>query len=574
MQALSGTISIPPARERTAVRLRLALHFARYAAAFGSAHARSRAAVDPVQLDVYWPNVRASLDWAARESLRSDLCDQVWATLGLCELLLHRTDAPTRLRWCAAQLRAARRLADRRLEAQARIGLGLLSAHLPGGVLRAEKMLRAAEAAGRELGAHDILAQAMLARAEIVAEHGLTWTQLDARVVDDLAREVHAVLPLVEGESPRLETRLWLVLASVQSTLPERHAAAQDAVERAERLLAQAPNPFLEALLIAAKLNLVGVTGPYGVRRALARASFTSSVRLGSQSAQAGSLIFLAGLSLERGDIDAVEAYIARMRALPARASQAVLLWNVLRETLAGRFDAAEHGVKIAAQAASGTGYSRHRIGTMLATQRLVIAYLRGDSETCLAIAKVSRELLPDDRRAAAVRAQCFAMAGRRDEARAEMRLAGTLSEHASLVMGLFPLWALAEAATDLEDVAVCDMLYDRLLPLAERVITTALVAMALGTTDRMLSRLARVRGDLDASIAFAARAVQSDERMRAVPWAALSRIDAARAHLTRGAAADLTAARELLASARATAAKLGMAGALAACDALIRAAH
>jgi hypothetical protein len=93
--------------------------------------------------------------------------------------------------------------------------------------------------------------------------------------------------------------------------------------------------------------------------------------------------------------------------------------------------------------------------------------------------------------------------------------------------------------------------LYDLLLPYAERNVVVALAAACNGSCERYLGILASAMERWDDAARHFERAVAANERMRARPFAALSRVDYARMLVARANDGDPARAAELLRHAR-----------------------
>ena len=566
MRTPSGTSSSPSPPARDAARLRIALHFARHASALAS-HRASSAGATPI--GVYWPNIRASFDWAAGEGMADGICDEVWKTLGLGEGLLERADPPTRLRWCDAQLSVARRLGDRRLEAEAKIGLGQLGGGLPGGMPYAETLLREAIEAGEQLAALDIVAHALIARAVLVAEHGITFTSQDTQITAELTDQLAALRERIPARDRILATRILLCFALIRGTQAAYRRQALDAIAQAETILGEHYDDRLEQQLVITKLSVLGTGSDLRECREDARQCLSTSQRLGSHVAQASSLTYLAAISLAQGDVPAAAAYMERVRVLPTRGAHSARLWDVLALSLDGQLAEAWEATAEVARSGLASGYSELRVTAVIGLQRHVLAFLRGDPDTLRMFVSAARRLLPDDSAAAALRAHALAVLGEHAEARAELHRAAARLGEDSLVTGRVHLWALAETAAELHDRPLCIRLYGRLRSESGQILTGALIGMSMGPAERQLCRIARVLGERDAAVDWGKRAVDRDVRMGAAPWACLSRIECARAALDRGGDHDRHDAREHLSRALAAARTMGMRAAIRTGEAL-----
>jgi tetratricopeptide (TPR) repeat protein len=157
--------------------------------------------------------------------------------------------------------------------------------------------------------------------------------------------------------------------------------------------------------------------------------------------------------------------------------------------------------------------------------------------------------------------AYIYGQLGRLDDARREF---GVLAADDFATLPRDGQWLpsialLADVAAALDDRRRAAVLYDLLRPYADRIVVVGFGLASSGSASRHLGMLAATLGRFDEADALLAAAVAENERMRAWPWAAVTRVDRARVLLARGDAGDADAAVELLQSARAEADRLGM---------------
>jgi tetratricopeptide (TPR) repeat protein len=126
--------------------------------------------------------------------------------------------------------------------------------------------------------------------------------------------------------------------------------------------------------------------------------------------------------------------------------------------------------------------------------------------------------------------------------------------------MWMASMHLLAEAAALLGDRAGADVLYDRLLPYADRV-AVATPEMSAGAVARALGLLATTLGRPDDAEGHFDQAIALNDRIGARPWSAYAREEYARVLLDGGDAARATRAKELLLQAETTFRELGMDG-------------
>jgi class 3 adenylate cyclase/tetratricopeptide (TPR) repeat protein len=116
----------------------------------------------------------------------------------------------------------------------------------------------------------------------------------------------------------------------------------------------------------------------------------------------------------------------------------------------------------------------------------------------------------------------------------------------------------LVEVCARLGDAERAELLYDRLLPYRDLAII-ANPTVCCGSAGRFLGTLARVLGDWAAAEENFAAALDMDERLQAWPWLAHSKYEFALMLRERGRSQDRDRAETLLASAAASAERIGM---------------
>jgi tetratricopeptide (TPR) repeat protein len=116
----------------------------------------------------------------------------------------------------------------------------------------------------------------------------------------------------------------------------------------------------------------------------------------------------------------------------------------------------------------------------------------------------------------------------------------------------------LAEVCAQLGHRAGAERLYERLRPWGDQVVFSG--AAVTGSVHRYLGMLAATAGRLDDADAHLASALDVNDRLGAVVYAARTRLDWARVLATRQARSDLARARELTESALLSARELGLA--------------
>ena len=123
-----------------------------------------------------------------------------------------------------------------------------------------------------------------------------------------------------------------------------------------------------------------------------------------------------------------------------------------------------------------------------------------------------------------------------------------------------FTVLGASEMAIAFDDTETISWCYRTLLPYAELFQAGGGGAIICrGSVGRLLGLLADAAGDLPAAQAHLSAAVAADDRIGAVPFRALSQLAMASVLFRLGSSADLTRARDLLASVTATARRLRM---------------
>jgi hypothetical protein len=161
--------------------------------------------------------------------------------------------------------------------------------------------------------------------------------------------------------------------------------------------------------------------------------------------------------------------------------------------------------------------------------------------------------------------AYILALQGRRDSAQVELdRLAA--NDFADLpgdYMRLAAIAYLAEVSHAVGDARRAALLYDLLAPYAERFIVVGYGVSGLGSAARPLGLLAATLGRHDDAVRHLEHALETNERLGARPFAALTRFDLAQVLRSGGGAGAHERASRLLGEAREQAERLGMAGLL-----------
>ena len=131
--------------------------------------------------------------------------------------------------------------------------------------------------------------------------------------------------------------------------------------------------------------------------------------------------------------------------------------------------------------------------------------------------------------------------------------------------MTQFTLAVLAEIAARVDDRRTAEAIRDRLLPASGELIVVGSGVGSTGAVDRTLGVTEATLGRWAEAEAWFASALERNESLGALPWAARTRVDWARMLLARAEPGDKERALDLLDAARTTATSLGADGLLAA---------
>jgi predicted ATPase len=419
-----------------------------------------------------------------------------------------------------------------------------------------DTFVQAAQVA-RALGAANLLARAALGLGNVRAETG---------VVDDvLAGLLDAALAaLSEDDSVlrvRVLARLAMALYFSRSAGERRNTLSTEALAMAQRVGDRG------ALAFALLARHFVLWGPGSVEERLALA--TEVVRLAQEvgdlrvalEGQAWRILAL----LELGDIGAVDQEIdsyARQSAkirLPRNRWYLALVRSA-RAFLAGQF---AEGERLATEAAAVQGEKGEQanafmfFGAQLFTLRREQGRL-GELESALTGFATQFATLPIWRCSVAV---FHCELGNHEAARREFDSLAAQDFAALLPDANRPpaLALLAEACTMLGDAQRAALLYQFLLPYAERNIVVATSAICYGPAARYLGLLATTLARWEDAAQHFADALTMSEKMGARPWTAHTQHDYARMLLARNQPGDQEKALELLDLALATARELGM---------------
>ena len=381
-------------------------------------------------------------------------------------------------------------------------------------------------------------------------------------IVDEpLVQLLEEALGAVGDDDPALRARLLARLAIELSFSEARERRAQlsgEAVEVARRV---GDTRGLGFALVARHWSL---WGPGNVQERLQAANDLLGLAETSgdeQLAIQGHRWRMIDL-LELGEIDAVDIEIDAYGQIAARRQRLsdalyVHLYRAMRLLLAGELDQAE-----------AEGYEAVRLGIRVQDPNTGNATLlqagtmrreRGRLERLEGPIRTYAERFTAVPGWRCVLAHLLAETGRGDEAR---EILDAFAADGFRALPLDGIWLgamayLAETAAALEDPTHAEALHDLLEPYADRNVAVAFAATCMGSAARQLGQLAALLGRRRPAIAYFETALAMNERMRARPWVARTKVEFARVLAQRPAGRERAA--ELLDAGLAEARELGM---------------
>lgn len=381
------------------------------------------------------------------------------------------------------------------------------------------------------LGEPILMAEAALAP----DSHGLSMGLVDDEAVVGLERAL-AALPVGDGpERSRLMARLSRELF-FSGDVARIRALTADAVSMAERL----SDP--QAMAAALDARHVSLLGPRDVEERIAVATrqieFATDAR-DPHEELIGRGYRLVGL-LEAGDMAAADKEIARHAELAAQVRRPRDLWlsvvlRSMRAQLNGNFDECEG---LATEAVSlGSRLGMPDADAIFAVQVFVVRWQQGRLAELRPIVEdlvATSPAIPSWRCALAL---LHAELGSLDEARAQLDMVAAETFEA-LPRDWLWLPAITTAAQVCHDVLATEhasTLYALLLPHARRQVVVGPGFTCLGSASRMIGLLAATLGDWEQAERHLTEAIDVNDRIGALPWAALARCDLAVGLLRQG---------------------------------------
>jgi tetratricopeptide (TPR) repeat protein len=421
-----------------------------------------------------------------------------------------------------------------------------------GETAKARTTLLEAAALARRLGRGDLLARAALS---------FGWWVEPGRRDDRLVALLEEAASGLGDADSALRSRLLAHLAAMIWYADVRQArVSREAVEIARRIGDD------RALAYALSVRHLTLWGPENVAERLAVAD--EVVRLASdQNDTEGVLqgrVWLVIDRLELGDIQQVDVGIAACARLAESLRQPVYLWwtavfRGMRALLDGRFEAAENLIPEAL--GIGQRVQSENALQVYATQMFLLRREQGRLAELEGAHRGMVEQYPDIPAWRAGLAMLYRETDRRDEARRELdRLAA--HDFRDLPRDLFWLIGIAlssDVASWLGDERRAALLYDLLLPYADRTIVTGRAVVCAGSASQYLGALAATMGRCDEAEAHFERALAMNARLGTHPFTTYAEHDYARMLLRRDHTDDRRRARVLLERAAHTSQRLGM---------------
>ena len=353
------------------------------------------------------------------------------------------------------------------------------------------------------------------------------------------ARGDRQLIPLLEDalaslpqSDSALRARLIARLSCAVRDQPDRERALplnEEAVAMARRL----DDPRTLASTLDARCILI--TDPSSTERfaETAREVIALAEEIGElERAFTGNLYLMASL-LELGDIDgtkrALDALIQHGEGLrvPTYSWGSAELEAVLA-LFEGRFDAAEESIERAYEA--GRHAQRFNAVTAYALQTFLLHRERGGLESCEEELREAATQWPTYHILRSALANLYVELDRTERARATyLGLAENDFEQVYFdeeYLGSMTL--LADVCASLGDAERAEVLYERLLPYAERN-AFGKIEIAFGSVARPLGQLASTLGHRDQAIDHFESAITMNQRMGAQPWVAHARFDLGR---------------------------------------------
>ncbi len=415
--------------------------------------------------------------------------------------------------------------------------------------------LEAAELADR-LGLADALARAAFG----AGGRGDMGGAPDPRLIALLERALEALGAGAPALRARVQSRLSGALTLIPGSRERRVQLTDDAIRAAEA--AGDPDALVLAL-VARQLALCG-PGRLPERQALSERLLRVAQAEGSRESQAVACLWRSMALLEVGDVQAADSAMQLLAAIAEELRQPVHRvhvagWRAMRALLDGRLADAEPliGAMLAAGAHADPMNTQMRYVSQMFVLRREQGRLAELAPAILALV-AAVPAIPSLRAGAAVAAL---ETGREGEARAHFEFLAR-DDFAGLPRDFSWPGGMAQLAlvcAGLSDVRRAAVLYELLLPDAERNLVIGFAEASEGSAGRFLGVLAAVQERYAEAERHFEDALAMNARMGARPALAHTEREYAVLLFRRGAAGDRERAEGLLASATRTYAELGM---------------
>jgi class 3 adenylate cyclase len=417
-----------------------------------------------------------------------------------------------------------------------------------------DAFLRAA-AVARKLASAEHLARVALG-------FGATWVPLGT-VDESLVCVLEEALAALGKEDSALRARLLSRLARALYFSPEREhllAVSREAVETARRVAE--PRALAEALTARHWV----ISGPYDLQERLDAAS--ELIRLARELGDRESILEAHSRRvtdlIQLGDLAATDRELEAAVPLARETRQPLYLWfeavfRAMRALLEGRFD---EGEQLAQQAlAIGHRATGENALQVFGVQILAARWGQGRLEELEPAFKGLAGQYPTIPAFRSALAFLYAELGRPEEARREFELAAA-NDFADIPLDtswLIAIALLSDVCVFLGDARRAGILYDLLLPCADRNVVAAEAAVCNGSASRQLGVLATALERWEQAELHFKEALKSNAGMRARPFVARTLYEYAGMLLARSAAGDRERALDLLNKALDASRQLGM---------------
>jgi tetratricopeptide (TPR) repeat protein len=429
-----------------------------------------------------------------------------------------------------------------------------------GGLERGKAPLQEAAALAERLGDPNLLA-----RAALVLEGPGAGIQAARGDADRIALLERALAALEDRDSP-LRACVMARLAGLRTFIGDptgKESLARAAIAMARRV----GEPRALAYVLSTTAWAVG--GPDDVVERLARADelIRVAAAAGDERLAAEGHAWKAGCYVEIGDIEAVDREWEVHERFAETSRHVFHRWMAatnrgVRASLEGRFDEADRWMRQALDILGGVqlDVQSNLYGLNMQGYLAVQLEHRGRALELLPALCSLASAFPQIPLWRAAAAAYRAEAGQAEEAREDLEAlaADDFRDIPRDLMWLHVLSRLCEVVTCLGDAPRAALLYDLLLPYADRCAIASFSA-SRGSVSRVLGLLATVLGRHDDAERHFDRALTMNARIRARVWVAHTQHDHARLLVARDRPGDRERAAALAAQALATAREVGM---------------